>query len=87
VEAETGYVVEDIVGREERRADMDSGSRDPQVVGVQRLVQRMPSLSTGVAELCRRRQESVTDGDDRGCCDRLLQPWAALLAQPATRAP
>jgi hypothetical protein len=44
-------VVEDGVPAEERRADVDRRGRDPQVVGVDRLVQRMSDLSAGVTKL------------------------------------
>jgi hypothetical protein len=47
VEVETGDVGEDSVPSEERRAHVDCGGCDPQVVGVDWFVERVADLSTG----------------------------------------
>jgi len=51
VEAEPGYVGEDGVRREERRVDVDCRRRDPEIVGVDRFMQRVSVPSAPVAEL------------------------------------
>ena len=56
VEVASGHVVEDSVGGDERRADMDGRSCDPQVIGVNRFVEGMANLSAGVTEPCGGRQ-------------------------------
>ncbi len=80
VEVEPRCVLEDGVGGEERSANMDRRRRDPEVVGMDRFMQRMSGLSAGVAKLGDGRQQGVTDGHDRGRGDRLLQPLAALIS-------
>jgi len=40
----------------------------------------MSGLPARVAELGGRREQSVTDRDDRGRCDRLLEARATLLS-------
>lgn len=80
VDADAGYVVEDGVGGEKRRAEVDCASRDPKVVGVDGFVQRVAGLSARVAKLGDGREQGVADGHDGGRGDRLLQPLAARFA-------
>ncbi len=87
MEAEPGDVVEDGVRSEKRRADVNSGSGDPQVVGVDRFMQRVPDSSACVAQLRCGGQQSVADGYNGGRSDRLLQPVAALPTPVGERAP
>jgi len=78
VEPEPGDIVEDGVGGEERRGEVNCGSCDPQVVRVDRFVERMSDLTARMTKLRDGRQQSVTHRDDCHRCDRLLEPLAAL---------
>ena len=51
MEVEPGDVGKDGIRGEQRRADVNSGRCDPQVVGVDRLVERMSDLPAGVTQL------------------------------------
>jgi len=53
---------------------------DPQVVGVDRFVQRMADLTAGVTKLRCGRQQGITDWHDCRRRDRLLEPLAALVS-------
>jgi hypothetical protein len=46
----SGYVDEDGAGGEKRRAEVDRGRRDPEVVGGDGLVQRVTGLSAHMAK-------------------------------------
>ena len=82
VEGESRDAVEDCVGGEERRAEVNSGGCDPQVVRVDRFVERMSNLTACMTKLRDGRQQSVTHRDDCRRCDRLLEPLPAGVSPP-----
>jgi hypothetical protein len=54
--------IEDAVGSEERRADLDRAGGDPQVVGVRSVSQGMSKTTAGVTELGDRCEQAIADG-------------------------
>ena len=80
VECETRDAVEHRVGSEERRTDVNRGSSDPEVVSVDRFVERMSDLAACVTQPRRGGQQGIAHWDDGGRCDRLLQPLSALVS-------
>lgn len=78
VERESGCAREDVVGGEKWRADVAGRCSDPQIVGVGSVVERVAGAATGESELGERREETITDGKDRGCPDRLLEAVTRL---------
>ena len=77
---EPGHVVEDGVGGEQRHTDVNRGCCDPQIVGVDRLVEGTPALAARMTKLSDSGQEGVTHRDDGGRGDRLLEPLSALIS-------
>jgi hypothetical protein len=51
MERQTGCAVEDLVGGQQRSADVHGRRSDPEVVGVASIVQRVTSLSARHSEL------------------------------------
>jgi hypothetical protein len=47
----------------------------------------MSDPPAGVAKLRRGGQQGIVDRDDRGCCDRLLEPLAAQLSPAGDERP
>lgn len=80
VEGETRHAFEHHVSGEQRRADVNCRSSDPEVVGVDRLVERMSDLAACVTQLRCGGQQGIAHWDDGGRCDRLLQPLSALVS-------
>jgi len=87
VAADPGYIDEDGVGGEKRRAEVDSGSGDPEVVGVDGLVKRVAacrhvwrSSATAVSRAWLTGTTVVAAID---CSSR----WRRWSPQPATSAP
>ena len=87
VEREPGDACENGVCSQQGRRDVDSGGGDPQVVGMDPVVEGVTGEPAGVTEFGDLGEQSVADRHD--CCrpDRLLQPPTTLVTQPATRAP
>jgi len=80
VKREPGDVVDDGVGGEQRRTDVDCRGCDPQVIGVDRFVERIPVLAARMTKLSEGRQQRVAHRDDGGRGDRLLEPLSALVS-------
>jgi hypothetical protein len=71
----------------DRCPDVGCGRGDPEIVRMERFVQRMFSPPASVARLGDRRQQDVSDGHDRGRCVDCSNSWRRWSPQPATSAP
>jgi len=77
VKSESGCTQEDVVTGDKWRVGVERRGCDPQVVGVDLIIQWVPRSTTGEGELGEGREKPIADGDDRGCLDRLLEAVAA----------
>ncbi len=80
VKRQPGRTREDVVGSEKWCADVERRCRDPQVVGVGSIMERVARSATGESELGEGREESIADGNDRGHLDRLIEAVAPRRA-------
>jgi len=76
VQTQAGHGFEDAVGRDERCTDRDARGRDPEIVGVRNVGQRVPGAAARSTSLCDDRNEFFGHRDDRRCSDRSFEPLA-----------
>lgn len=87
MERQARCVREALVGGEKRCANMDRPGCNPQIVGVDPVVERVTRLAAGESKLRGGPKNTITDGNDRGCLERLLQAPSPGLAPSSDECP